>query len=66
MDKIEYRTIIKYLFLKATQIEDEFDYTFWDSAPSFITVTFRAAKFKNGCKSLGEDQRRGLPKTPNY
>ncbi|KAJ0179112.1 hypothetical protein K1T71_004824 [Dendrolimus kikuchii] len=57
MDKIEYRAVIKYLFLKGnttTQI---------DSAPSFTTVKFWAAEFKYGRKSLGDDERSGRPKT---
>src|SRR5436190_18847496 len=61
MDKIEYRVVIKYLFLKGntpTQIKDELD-----SAPSFTTVKFWAAEFKRGRKSLGDDERSGRPKT---
>ena len=41
IDKIEYRAVIKYLFLKGntpTQIKDELDSVYGDSAPSFTTV----------------------------
>ena len=57
MDKIEYRAVIKYLFLEGTtptQIKDELDSVYGDSAPSFTTVKFWAAEFKCGCKSMGE------------
>ncbi|GFT62508.1 transposable element Tcb1 transposase [Trichonephila clavipes] len=40
-DKIEYRAVIKYLFLKGntpTQIKDELDSVYGDSAPSFTTA----------------------------
>jgi len=66
MDKIEYRAVIKYLFLKGntpTQIKDELDSVYGDSAPSFTTVKFWAAEFKRGRKSLGDDERSGRPKT---
>ena len=63
MDKIEYRAVIKYLFLKGnmpTQIKDS---VYGDSAPSFTTVKFWAAEFKHGHKSLGDDECLGRPKT---
>ena len=66
IDKIEYRVVIKYLFLKSntpTQIEEELDYVYGDSAPSFTTVKFWAAEFKRGRKSLGDSERSGRPKT---
>ena len=66
MDKIEYRAVIKYLFLKGntpTQIKDELNSVYGDSAPSFTTVKFWAAEFKRGRKSLGDDERSGRPKT---
>ena len=62
MNKIEYRAVIKYLFLKGntpTQIKDEFDLVYGNSAPSFITVKFWAAEFKRGRKNLGNDERSG-------
>ena len=51
MDKIEYRAVIKYLFLKdnmPTQIIDELDSVYGDSAPSSTTVKCWAAEFKCG------------------
>ncbi|XP_065665495.1 protein GVQW3-like [Hydra vulgaris] len=65
MDKIEYRAVIKYLFLKGntpTQTKDEMDSVYGDSAPSFTTVKIWAAEFKCG-QSLGDDERSGRPKT---
>ncbi|GFV72493.1 HTH_48 domain-containing protein [Trichonephila clavipes] len=62
MDKIEYRAVIKYLFLKGntpTHIKDELDSVYGDSASSFTTVKFWAAEFKRGHQSLREDERSG-------
>ncbi|GBP30680.1 hypothetical protein EVAR_75901_1 [Eumeta japonica] len=39
-----------------TQIKDELDSVYGDSAPSFITVKFWAAEFKYGLESLGDDE----------
>ena len=69
MDNIEYRTVIKYLFLKGntpTQIKDELDSVYGDSAPSFTTVKFWPADFKRGRKSLGDDSTFGTSKNCNY
>ena len=66
LDKIEYRAVIKYMFLKGntcTQTKDEFDSVYGDSASSFTTVKFWTAEFKRGRKSLGDDERSGPPKT---
>ncbi|GFV53504.1 HTH_48 domain-containing protein [Trichonephila clavipes] len=66
MDKIEYRAIIKYLFLKGntlTQIKNELDNVYGDSAPSFTLVKFWAPEFKRGRKSLGNDERSGRRNT---
>ncbi|GFU97343.1 HTH_48 domain-containing protein [Trichonephila clavipes] len=68
MDKIKYRNIIKYLFLKGnepTQIKYELDPVYGDSTPSFTTVKFWAVEFKCGRKSLGGDERSGRPNTAN-
>ena len=46
-----------------TQIKDELDSVYGDSAPSFTTVKFWAAEFKRGRKSLGDEERLGRPKT---
>lgn len=66
MRKNEYRAVIRYLFLKdntPTQIKDELDYVYGDSAPSFTTVKFWTAEFKRGRRSMEDDQRPGRPKT---
>ncbi|GFX52660.1 HTH_48 domain-containing protein [Trichonephila clavipes] len=66
MDKIEYRAVIKYLFLKGntpTQIKDELYSVYGDSAPSFTTVKFWAAEFKRCRKSLKDDERSGRSNT---
>ncbi|GFX83134.1 histone-lysine N-methyltransferase SETMAR [Trichonephila clavipes] len=68
MDKIEYRAVTKYLFLKGntpTQIKDELDSVYGDSAPSFTTMKFWAAEFKRGRKSLGDNECPGRPNTAN-
>ena len=49
--------------MKSTQIKDELDSVYGDSAPLFITVKFWAVEFKRGRKSLGVDERLGRPKT---
>ena len=54
------------MFLKdntPTQIKDELDSVYGDSAPSLTTVKFWAAEFKRGRKSLGDDEQSGRPKT---
>ena len=66
MEKIKYRAVIKYVFLKGntpTQIKVEWDTVYGDNAPSFTTVEFWAAEFKRGRKSLGDDERSGRLKT---
>lgn len=58
MDKIEYKAIIKYLFLKGytpTQIKVELDDMYGDCAPSFNTVKFWVAEFKSGRTSLEDN-----------
>ncbi|KAL9916863.1 protein GVQW3-like [Glossina fuscipes] len=67
MEKIEYRAVIKYLFLKGntpTKIKAELDAVYGDSAsPSFTTVKFWVAEFRRGRTSLSDDDRSGRPKT---
>ncbi|XP_018359055.1 PREDICTED: uncharacterized protein LOC108758551 [Trachymyrmex cornetzi] len=46
-----------------TQIKDELDAGYGDSAPSFVTVKFWAAEFKRSRTNLGDDERLGWPKT---
>ncbi|GFT46524.1 histone-lysine N-methyltransferase SETMAR [Trichonephila clavipes] len=60
MDKIEYQTVIKYLFLKGnthTQIKVELDSVYGSSEPPFTLVKFCIAEFKRGRQSLGDDAR---------
>ncbi|GFU03622.1 HTH_48 domain-containing protein [Trichonephila clavipes] len=62
MDKIGYRANIKYSFLKGitpTQIKDDLDSVYGDSALSFTTVKIWATEFKRGRKSLRDDERSG-------
>ncbi|GFS64397.1 HTH_48 domain-containing protein [Trichonephila clavipes] len=66
MKKIKYRAVIKYLLLKdntPTQIKDELDSVYGNSAPSFTTVKFWAPEFKRGRKSLEDVKRSGRPNT---
>ncbi|GFV72568.1 histone-lysine N-methyltransferase SETMAR [Trichonephila clavipes] len=66
MDKVEYRAVIKYLFLKGntpTQIKDKSDSVNGDSAPLFTTVKIWAAEFQRGRKSLVDDERSRRPST---
>ena len=55
------------MFLKdktPTQIKDELDSVYGDSAPSLTTVKFWAAEFERGRKSLGDDERSGRSGRP--
>lgn len=66
MDKIEYRTVIKYFVLKGltpTEIKNELDSTSGDSSPLFSIVKKWTAKFKRGRSSIFDDERSGRPKT---
>ena len=46
-----------------SQIKDELDSAYGDSAPSLTTVKFWVTEFKRGRKSSGDDERSGRPKT---
>ncbi len=45
-----------------TQIKDELNAVYGESAPSFTTVKFWATEFKRGHTSLRDDERSGRPK----
>lgn len=66
MEKIEYGVVIKYLFFKGntpTQIKNELDAVYGDSASSITIVKLWAVEFKRGHTSFGDDERSGCPKT---
>lgn len=66
MEKIEYQSAIKFLFLKniaPTQVKDKLDSMLGDSAPLFIIKKFWAAEFQRDCKRWEDDERSGYPKT---
>ena len=66
MDKIHYRAVIKHFYLKAwtpTQIKNELDLVYAESAPSYTTVKNWVNEFKWGRTSLSDEQRPGRPKT---
>lgn len=49
MEEIEYRAVIKYLFLKGktpAQIKDELDAVYGDTAPSFAVVKLSIAELE--------------------
>jgi transposase len=66
MDKIGYRAIIKYVFLKglkATQIHNDFTEKLRDSTTSLMTVSRCVNEFKRGRDSLEDNPRSGRPQT---
>ncbi|GFV31246.1 histone-lysine N-methyltransferase SETMAR [Trichonephila clavipes] len=54
---------LKAVFVSPTQIKDELDAVYGDSAPSFTTVKLWVTEFKRGRKSLGDDERSGRSNT---
>lgn len=65
---MEYRAVIRYLFLKKktnNEINTELNDVYGDSAPSILTITYWAAEFKRGRKSIFDDQRPGRLKEIN-
>ena len=58
MEKIGHRYVIQYFHLKGfnPNIKDELDYTFGESASSFITIKYWAAEFKRGRTSCQDEQ----------
>jgi histone-lysine N-methyltransferase SETMAR len=65
MDKIEYRTVIKFFVkgLTPNEIHSKFIKVNWDLSPSFSTIKKWAAEFKRGHTSLEDDPREGRPES---
>lgn len=66
MEKIEYRAVIKFLYLKGktpTEIKGELLEVYGECAPSFSTIKTWAAEFKRGRTSIFDEDRSGRPKT---
>lgn len=66
MEKVQYRSVIRYLVLKGktqTEIKTELDAVYGDQSPSLSTVQFWAADFKRGRTSVFDEEREGRPKT---
>jgi hypothetical protein len=64
MEKVEIRAIIKYLYKKGKspkEIHENFMDTLGKESPSYSTVKERAAEFKRGRESIGDDERPGPP-----
>ncbi|XP_076069178.1 protein GVQW3-like [Oratosquilla oratoria] len=66
MEKVEYRSVIKYLFLKhmsPAEIHQDMVTTFGEDAPSSATVKRWVAEFKRGRRSFAYEPRSGRPRT---
>lgn len=64
MEKIEYRAVIKYLFLKKKtndEIKAELREVYGDCAPSLSTIKYWTAEFKRGRTSILDEERPGRP-----
>lgn len=64
MEKIGYRNVIQYFYLKGvspTNIKDKLNSTLDESASSFSTVKYWVAEFQQGCTSLQNEDRSGRP-----
>ena len=62
MEKIGHRYMIQYFYLKGlspTNIKAELDSTLGESAPSFSTIKYWVAEFKQGCTSCQDEHRSG-------
>lgn len=65
MNKIEYRAVIRFLFLKKKtndEIKIELDDVYGDSAPSLSTIKYWTAEFKRGRTIIFDDERPGRPR----
>jgi transposase len=66
VDKIEYRTVIKFFLkegLTPNEIHSKFIKVYGFSSPSFSTIKKCAAEFKHGRTILEDDPREGRPKS---
>ena len=66
--KVEYRTVIRYLYLKGKigkEIHGELADVCGSSAPSYAQVKFWAREFKRGRMSLEDEARSGRPLDAN-
>ena len=62
--KVEYRAVIRYLYLKGKickEIHGELDDVYGSSAPSYAQVKFWVGEFKRGRMSLEDEARSGRP-----
>ena len=62
--KVEYRAVIRYLYLKGKtgkEIHGELADVYGSSAPSYAQVKFWVGKFKHGRTSLEDEARSGRP-----
>jgi histone-lysine N-methyltransferase SETMAR len=65
MEKIKYRAVIEFLYLKKKtndEIKAELDDVYGDSAPSIATVKRWTAEFKRGRTDIFDEARPGRPK----
>ena len=64
LSKVEYRAVIRYLYLKGKtgkEINDELADVYGSSAPSYAQVKFWVGEFKHGRTSLEDEARSGRP-----
>ena len=62
--KVEYRAVIRYLYLKGKtgkEIHVELADVYWSSSPYYAQVKFWVGEFKRGRMSLEDEARSGCP-----